>query len=203
MSIMIEEDNNNHNSILPIVLPDCSKCVSGNVCKYRDTYDDLMNAVNSVIVKDFNEKTPPCKITITCKEFRADQLAYVFSKNTQDNLQQYQSDTLPLDKSIKTTTTPCIVPSQSEESKIETDDESHKREKNEKALESIDYLTQQIENSNTEINQPASISTAEKNYKPVILYGRIIEYKEAIDLVKRGILLDHSPDPDHPVFVVK
>lgn len=201
MAIEVDEITTGTRPMGEIDLPKCSQCVCGNVCKFRERYESLADAITSLVSHDFDKDTPPGSISIKCNEFRANNyirpdgallkgydgsgsLAKILSSNKGFHAADESQDQEKTD------------------SADDEDEETRRRKKNNVALESLDYLTKQLDGENMK-SEPASISTAEKNYRPINLYGRTIDYKEALDLVNRGILLDRSPDPDHPIFVIK
>ena len=215
MSIMldnVESSSNNDNT----VLPKCSECVSYKVCKYTEKYEDLKTKI-STLFNDFTiDDIPPGKIIITCNEYRPNTptIKKIPLKNTysdffpkpveeESNLTEPdETDTAKLDESLN-------ISAKVAENKSE---DEIKREKNIKALESLDYLVDQLESATENTKDESSnqsdskesastgISAAERNYIPITLFGRKISYHEAVDLVNRGVLLNIGTDPNHPIF---
>ena len=199
MAIEVDEVTTATSPMGGIDLPKCPQCVCGNGCKFRERYESLADAITALVSSDFNKDTPPGSISIKCNEFRANN--YIRPDGVL--LKQY-NDSGSLAKTLSSNEGFHAADESQNQEKTDSveDEETRRRKKNDVALESLDYLTKPLDGENMK-SEPVSISTAEKNYRPINLYGRTIDYKEALDLVNRGILLDRSPDPDHPVFVIK
>lgn len=200
MAIEVDEVTTATSPMGGIDLPKCPQCVCGNVCKFRERYESLANAITDLVSSDFDKDTPPGSISIKCNEFRANNNNYI----RPDGVLLKQHDSGSLAKILSSNEGFHAADESQNQEKTDSaeDEETRRRKKNDVALESLDYLAKQLDGENMK-SEPVSISTAEKNYRPINLYGRTIDYKEALDLVNRGILLDRSPDPDHPVFVIK
>lgn len=198
MSIELDTSCEVTNPMGEITLPSCDTCMSKKVCKYCNTYAKVAASIGNVLKNEFVDDTPPGKITIACHEYRAAITKPTVNPEVQAVLLNYDSSDAKSSSDEKS-----VI----ENHPIMNDDTDGDRirKKNEKALDSLEYLANQLDNIESSEPEPASksISLAEKNYVPVDLFGRKIDYKEALDLVKRGVLLDRSPDPDHPIFVVK
>ena len=199
MAIEVDEVTTATSPMGGIDLPKCPQCVCGNVCKFRERYESLADAITALVSSDFIKDTPPGSISIKCNEFRANN--YIRPDGVL--LKQY-NDSGSLAKTLSSNEGFHAADESHNQEKTDSveDEETRRRKKNDVALESLDYLTKQLDGENVK-SEHVSISTAEKNDRPINLYGRTIDYKEALDLVNRGILLDRSPDPDHPVFVIK
>lgn len=231
MSITIDDEINDTTvdklgSIGKINLPKCDHCVSCNVCKFKETYQSLSNSLLKVLATDFSDEVPPGKINITCDEYRSKDTPTVkapisrevvtirerklsLEEDTSKSTLREYDDKVEEQPHTSNVAVTAITPN-------ELSDEERRKQKNSKAIDSIDFLVSQLE-SNTKPDENVSeesdlseekecasntISEAEKNYKPINLYGRLIDYNEALELVKRGILVDCSIDPNHPVFNV-